>query len=73
MSKGMIRAISVTGIFLLSVSVVWAADIWKVVDEDGNVTYTDQQPKDGSKPMDLPELSIIETDFQDIQTPGDEE
>jgi hypothetical protein len=73
MNKGMIRAISLTGIFLLSVSAAWAADIWKVVDEDGNVTYTDQPPKDGSKPMDLPELSIIETDVESLQTPADEE
>ena len=69
MSKGMIRAISVTGVFLLAVSTAWAADIWKVVDKDGNVTYTDQPPKDGSAPMDLPELSVIETDFQDTKTP----
>ena len=69
MSKGMSRAISVTGIFLLTLSVVWAADIWKVVDENGNVVYTDQTPKDGSKPMELPELSIIETDFQLEQKP----
>jgi len=72
MSKGMIRAISATAVFLLSVSTIQAADIWKVVDEDGNVVYTDQPPKDGSKPMDLPELSIIETDIQDIQTPAGE-
>ena len=69
MSKGMNRAILVTGIFLLTLSVVWAADIWKVVDENGNVVYTDQTPKDGSKPMELPELSIIETDFQLEQKP----
>ncbi len=69
MSKGMSRAISVTGIFLLTLSVVWAADIWKVVDENGNVVYTDKTPKDGSKPMELPELSIIETDFQVEQKP----
>ncbi len=69
MGKGMIRAISVTGVFLLTLSVVWAADIWKVVDENGTVVYTDQKPEDGSAPMDLPELSIIETDFQVEQTP----
>ena len=76
MSKGMITAISVTGIFLLSVSTAWAADIWKVVDEDGNVTYTDQPPKDGAAPMDLPELSVIETDYKDTKMPvaaGEEE
>ncbi len=69
MGKGMIRAISVTGVFLFTLSVVWAADIWKVVDENGTVVYTDQKPEDGSAPMDLPELSIIETDFQVEQTP----
>jgi hypothetical protein len=72
MSKGMIRAISLAGVFLLSVSTAWAADIWKVVDEDGNVTYTDQPPKDGSAPMDLPELSVIETIVPEVQTPAGE-
>jgi len=37
------------------------AQVYKTVDEDGNVTYTDQAPADGSKPVDLPPLSIIET------------
>ena len=36
------------------------AQVYKVVDEDGNVTYTDRPPTDGSKPMDLPPLSIVE-------------
>ena len=70
MGKGMIRAISVTGVFLLTLSVVWAANIWKVVDENGNVVYTDQPPRDGSTPMDLPELSIIATDIQVKHTPA---
>ena len=70
MSKGMIRAITLTAFFLLSVSLAWAADVWKVVDEDGNVVYTDQPPEDGSPPMKLPELSIIETDIQVNQTPA---
>jgi len=73
MNKGMIRTISAMVVFLLSFSAVWAADIWKTVDEDGNVIYTDQPPKDGSKPMDLPELSIIETDIQEQATPVVEE
>ena len=38
-----------------------AAQVYKVVDEDGNVTYTDRPPRDGSGPMDLPPLSVIET------------
>ena len=61
MNKGMIRAISATGVFLLVLSASLAAEIWKVVDEDGNVTYTDQAPGNAAPPMKLPELSIIET------------
>lgn len=37
------------------------SQIYKVVDKDGNVTYTDTAPKDGSEPLDLPPLSVIET------------
>jgi hypothetical protein len=39
------------------------AEVYKVVDEHGNVTYTDQAPPDGSAPIELPELSVIETDY----------
>lgn len=48
----------------LSLAVVAApltAQVYKVVDKDGNVTYTDQPPADGTKPMDLPEISVVET------------
>lgn len=38
------------------------AQIYKIVDKDGNVTYTDQAPGDGTEPMDLPELSVVSTD-----------
>ena len=41
--------------------------IYKVVDEDGNVTYTDQAPRDGTPPMDLPELSVVSTDYESLQ------
>jgi len=37
------------------------AQVYKVVDEDGNVTYTDQPPGDGSKPVELAPISVIET------------
>lgn len=36
------------------------AQVYKTVDEDGNVTYTDQPPGDGSQPIELKPLSIIE-------------
>ena len=37
-----------------------AAQVYKTVDEDGNVTYTDRPPEDGSAPIKLPELRVIE-------------
>ena len=36
------------------------AEVYKTVDENGNVTYTDQPPADGSKPIELAPISIIE-------------
>jgi len=37
------------------------AQVYKVVDENGNVTFTDIPPGDGTKPLNLPSLSVIET------------
>lgn len=37
------------------------ADVYKTVDENGNVTYTDRPPADGSKPIELAPISVIET------------
>lgn len=36
------------------------AEIYKYVDEDGSVVFTDQPPTDDAKPADLPGLSVIE-------------
>jgi len=36
------------------------AEVYKVVDEDGNITYTDKPPPDGSKPIKLAPISVIE-------------
>ena len=36
------------------------AQVYKTVDEQGNVTYTDKPPKDGSAPIKLRPISIIE-------------
>ena len=38
-----------------------AAQVYKTVDADGNVTYTDQPPKDGSGPIELAPISVTET------------
>jgi len=39
---------------------VVSAEVYKIVDEDGNVTYTDKPPEDGSQPMKLKPISVIE-------------
>ncbi len=36
-----------------------AQEIYRVVDEHGNVTYTDQKPDDEADPLDLPELNVL--------------
>ena len=36
------------------------AEVYKTVDADGNVTYTDKPPPDGSKPIKLAPISVIE-------------
>lgn len=48
--------------FLLAITVTpLVAQVYKVVDKDGNVTFTDQPPEDGSKPIKLAPISVIET------------
>jgi len=66
MNKGMTLIVVVfrTAMLLSLISMETAlADIYKVVDAEGNITYTDQAPADGSPPMDLPPLSIVDTDY----------
>jgi hypothetical protein len=68
MNKGLSLILAFTVLLLLSN--IAAAQVYKLVDKDGNVTYTDQPPPDGSKPMKLPELSVIESDYQPETTPA---
>ena len=44
------------------------AQVYKVVDADGNITYTDQPPADGAKPVKLAPISVIEA--PDYPTPA---
>ena len=48
-------------LFLVLATTPLAAQVYKVVDKDGNVTYTDQPPGDGSKPVELKPISVVET------------
>jgi len=62
MNKGLTRSLLPILALLLPLSAVAEGEIYKVVDENGNVTYTDQRPSSAAQPMDLPELSVIKTD-----------
>jgi len=48
----------------LSGAPLGAQEIYKVVDADGNVTYTDEKPSDDADPMDLPEISVVGEDAE---------
>jgi hypothetical protein len=71
MNKGLTMTAAITALILLF-SVNAQAEVYKVVDDKGNVTYTDQVPADGSAPMKLPELSVIETDYAAAATADDD-
>ena len=50
------------------------AQVYKVVDKDGNVTFTDQPPGDGSKPIKLAPINVIEApEYEKAPEPTDEE
>lgn len=55
-----ITAMMCAAVLAISAWPAAAQEIYRVVDEDGNVTYTDRKPDDGSAPLDLPELSVVE-------------
>jgi len=50
-----------TVLFLSLAAAPLMAQVYKIVDKEGNVTYTDQPPGDGSKPIKLAPISVIET------------
>ena len=63
MNKGLI-SVCVIAVLLMLPTLGWPeGEIYKVVDKDGNVTFTDQRPSTGAQPMDLPPLSVIESDL----------
>lgn len=66
MNKGMILALSVLLTMLWPGLAPAEGEIYRIVDKDGNVTFTDQKPSDTAKPMDLPPLSVVESA---IETP----
>jgi hypothetical protein len=63
MNKGMIRILVFLAVMLLPLCAAAEGEVYKIVDKDGNVTFTDQRPSSDAQPMDLPELSVIKTDI----------
>ena len=59
-------AITVLAFLLAIAASPLTAQVYKVVDKDGNVTYTDRQPEDGSKPIKLAPISVIETPVYEV-------
>jgi hypothetical protein len=63
MNKGLIIALAFCLVLPAPLAAQSSGEIYKVVDEHGNVTFTDQRPSSGAQPMELPPLSVIETDI----------
>jgi len=58
---------------LLSATLVTAQEIYRTVDEDGNVVYTDQKPSDDAVPVTLKELTVVDPiELGDSQAVGDD-
>jgi hypothetical protein len=62
MNNGMIGTVLIGLALALPPAAQAEGEIYKVVDKDGNVIYTDQRPSSDAEPMDLPELSVVKTD-----------
>lgn len=71
MNKGMIGTLIALTILLLPFAASAEGEIYKVVDKDGNVTFTDQRPSADAQPVDLPPLSVIQTDMPAPEAPAD--
>lgn len=62
--KSIARSLAATFALLLlaaALAAPAAAQVYKTVDEHGNVVYTDQPPTPGAEPVELPGLSIVES------------
>lgn len=72
MKHGTIRTLVPLFLLLLPLTAASEGEIYKIVDKDGNVTFTDQRPSSNAQPMELPPLSVIETDIQVPEEAGPE-
>lgn len=56
-SPGMLGVLVIISLSIIAATV--QAEVYKTVDKDGNVVYTDQPPEPGAEPMKLRELSVV--------------
>ena len=77
MNKGMISAllVSLSSLVLLLAAypVVAQGEIYKIVNPDGSITFTDQRPSADAQPVELKPLSVVETDIQVPEATAEEE
>lgn len=59
-TKDLIAALILSLILALLALPAAAQNIYKSVDEDGNVIYTDEPPSPDAKPMDLPPITVAD-------------
>ena len=62
MNKGMIPVLVFLFFLIAPLAAVAEGQIYKVVNPDGSVTFTDQRPSAGAEPMELRPLSVVETE-----------
>jgi len=67
------KLLILTMCMIMAPALVLAQPIYRVVDEDGNVTYTDQRPSDDAEPMELPELNVLDSRAAPPNMPTDAE
>ena len=60
MNTIVLKALQISLMAAILLATPLLAQVYKTVDEDGNVTFTDKAPSSDAKPIDLAPLSIIE-------------
>lgn len=64
MNKGLIPVLACLALLSAAPAAVAEGEIYKIVNPDGSITFTDQKPSPGAEPVELKPLSVVETDIQ---------
>jgi hypothetical protein len=62
MKIGTITLLVLLAFFALSSAAYAEGEIYKIVNPDGSITFTDQKPAPGAEPVQLKPLSVVETE-----------